>query len=115
MKPPPLIPGWLLLLTACAILAAIMVTTGCASIQAEDLTVHEERHCEGWTHTGREPFYVWAKTREASLKPWFYLHVEDTDKVCRSIGADLQRTLSHIAACAQWQPQGCIIVLPVNP
>ena len=31
MKTPPLIPAWLLIATACAIMAALLITAGCAT------------------------------------------------------------------------------------
>ena len=108
MKTPPLIPWPLLLLTALAIMAALMVTAGCASVP-QDLQSHEEKHCEGWSHTGSAPFYTWERKREAAPKPWLYVRAIDPDSACRALGAT---EAGAMAACAQWHPSHCIIVLP---
>ena len=59
--------------------------------------------------------YQWTKARPASVKPWFYVTVADTDRTCRDVGADPQRRLGRINACATWLPVGCIIYLPEGP
>ena len=94
-----------------AILLALGAIFGCSSMPL-DLRAHEERHCEGWSHTGDAPFYVWTKTRAASVKPWMYLEAEDTDAACRILGTDAAGNLGRIGACALWQPANCIIILP---
>ena len=109
MKTPPLIPTWLLILTTAFIIGAVMVSAGCASVPM-DVQAHEERHCEGWTHTGTAPFYVWAKTRDASPQPWFYVRVADVDRTCREAGAQAD-TGHSINGCATWKPDHCIIYL----
>ena len=58
--------------------------------------------------------YQWEQTRAPSVKPWLYVTVTDTDFACRSAGADLERRLSRINACAQWKPIGCVIYIPEN-
>lgn len=105
MKTPPLIPAWLLLATVAAILAAMCVS-GCAM---HDLQAHEERHCDGWVHTGEAPFYTWSRPRHSASKPWLYVRAIDPDSACRAIGATERGTM---AACAQWHPDYCIIILP---
>ena len=89
---------------------ALLALTGCASFAA-DLAQHEERHCEGWTHTGEAPFYAWERTRPASLKPWLYVYALDVDLACRTLG--MQSQAGHrINACAQWREANCLIILP---
>ena len=58
--------------------------------------------------------YQWQQTRPASAKPWVYVIVADADEVCRATGADPERRLGRINACATWKPEGCIIYLPQN-
>ena len=91
MRTPPLIPAWLLIATAAAIMAALLVTMGCATMD-----------------------YRWQQTRPASAKPWFYVTVADADFTCRTLGADPERSLARINACAQWQPVGCTVYVPEN-
>lgn len=108
MKTPPLIPAWLMIATVIAIAAAILVTSGCATYPQE-LQAHEERHCDGWSHTGQAPFYTWHKAREAAPKPWLYVRAVDPDSACRSMAA-FER--GAINACAVWRRDSCIIILP---
>ena len=110
MKSAPLIPFWLLLVTVAVIFAAIMATAGCSTMPL-DLVAHEERHCEGYSHTGEAPFYTWTQTRAASVKPWLYVKVDDIDRTCRELGTQAQAG-HRINACAKWQPINCIIYLP---
>ncbi len=88
MKTPPLIPIWLIIVTAAAILAAIMVTAGCASAEpAFD--------------------YDWKLTREASVKPWLYVSVQDAEQVCREKVGNISS--ERILGCATWAPVNCVI------
>ncbi len=91
-------------------LLLLFLLTACSSIPA-DLVAHEERHCEGWEHTGNAPFYQWTKARPASAKPWFYVRVDDPDAICRQRVASAASFI-RINGCAQWKPQGCEIILP---
>lgn len=95
----------------------VLLLTGCATVadREAELRAHEERHCDGWEHTGTAPFYVWTQTRAPSAKPWFYVRVDDPDAACRSMGADAKRTLLRIDACAQWHRTSCTIILPRSP
>ena len=92
MKTPPLIPWPLLIAAGLAILAAVWASTGHASLFG----------------------YQWQQTRQPSLKPWLYVTIADTDRTCREVGADPQRQLGRINACATWKAQGCIVYLPSN-
>ena len=96
-----------------AIVLVALMATGCSMVPRENLA-HEERHCEGWQHTGQPPFYEWTQTRPASVKPWVYVNVADVDFTCRTLGADPHRKLDHITACATWKPKGCTIYLPLG-
>lgn len=58
--------------------------------------------------------YEWVQTRPVSVKPWFYVEVDNVDSVCRFIGADYMHQLERINACSQWQVKGCIVYLPKN-
>lgn len=91
MKTPPLIPWPLLVAAAVAILAAVYVSTGHASVFD----------------------YAWQKTRPAAPQPWLHVEVSDTDRVCRDQGASTMY-LGRINACATWAPTHCIIYLPAN-
>ena len=99
-----------------ALLFLVSLAAGCA-VMPEDLSLqtHEEKHCEGWVHqnpSGSVPFiYEWSKTRPASLKPWFYVKVDDPNITCRMLGSQASQRI-HIDACAIWKPQGCEIYLP---
>lgn len=96
--------------TALAVASLVATAGGCANYP-QDLRAHEERHCEGWTHTGNSPFYVWTQTLPASVKPWLYVYAADVDLACRMLGA--QAIIgSSIYGCAQWKPANCIIILP---
>lgn len=85
-----------------------MLLQGCSTVP-QDLQAHEEKHCEGWEHTGKAPFYEWRKTRPASAKPWIYSRVNDPDTTCRLLGSVSQ---ASIGGCAIWKPKGCEIYLP---
>jgi len=111
-----LTPWWLVVATILAIGMAISVS-GCASIN-DSLQTHEERHCDGWTHQyspsdGKPFFYQWTKTRASSEKPWLYIRVDNPNITCRLFGVQASGTLI-VDACAIWQPQNCIIILPTN-
>ncbi len=91
MKTPPLIPAWLLLLTLAAIMAALMVTAGCASYAG--------------------PAYTWRTVRAPAPLPWFYVRVADVHRTCLEAGASAQAG-ERINACAQWHATHCMIYLP---
>lgn len=87
---------------------------GCAGMPGE-LTLHEEKHCQGFSHPiQKNPILTsqWFKARPASLKPWVYVYVEDTDDTCRILGADPTNSIERIQACSIWKPANCIIILP---
>lgn len=115
MKTPPLIP-WPLIIATIIVIGIALFVSGCASMDYEtSILGHEERHCNGWTHQTPSAddvtvFYEWQKARPASLKPWLYVRVSDTDTTCRSMGVQASGT-RHIDACAIWQPVNCIIIL----
>ena len=107
-----LIPWWLVVATILAIGMAISVS-GCADLS---LQAHEERHCEGWTHTdipqGQTAFrYEWKKVRDASERPWLYVNVDNPNQTCRALGSQAAGNVI-ISGCAIWQPSNCIIILP---
>lgn len=95
---------------AVALACAFAVLSGCASYPA-DLQTHEERHCDGWEHTGDAPFYTWTQVRPASVKPWLYVRVNNVERACGEYGI-VQEAGQSINGCAQWKPVNCIIILP---
>ena len=100
-------------LTVIIVIGAILVTTGCSTMP-QDLIAHEEMHCNGWSHTGEPPFYVWKQERAPSVKPWLYIPVSDVDQHCRSIMGSQAISVNKIYACATWKPANCEIYLPSN-
>ena len=88
MKTPPLIPFWLLALTAAAIGMAVWATVNASMFD-----------------------YDWQQTRPASAKPWFYVKVQDTDRTCRAILGTNASAMERINGCATWQPTHCIIYI----
>ncbi len=97
----------------CVLALLVCLMWGCASM-TDDLREHEAWHCRGWVHEGTAPSYSWTKVREESAQPWLTVRVDDPDSTCRIMGADPQRSLMRVAACAVWQPVGCTIILPKN-
>lgn len=92
MKVPPLIPWWLVAATVGVIAAAILVTIGgCATLD-----------------------HGWRQAHAPSVKPWFYVTVDDAETVCRMLGADAAHKLDTIYGCTIWKPQGCEIYIPSN-
>ena len=92
MKPPPLLPWWLVVATIAAF-AAAMCVSGCAT----------------------ESELAAANATESPNLPPLHVRVEDPHAVCLSRGAKA-REGRRINACAEWRgiaaPGYCLVILP---